>query len=400
MSENISVLRFQDGRLYWLGAGEECGRNLDETDTEEALRLHLAQRGHRVVFAVPGADVRLAQVEVSREERRHLDASLPFMLEESLAEDIAELHFAKDFLSDDGLAVATVRCAQMERWKEHLASLPTLNMWIPEPLLLPWSAGQWTMVVEAEHVILRYGACAGTTVERALVEPLLTALSALETPDTIIQYGADENDDRAILPELLRDRLQWRRGGLGASLLLRDDQPLGPNLLQGDYASRLPYEHWWQQWRSVAALLLVGLVVHMLAGWLDLRRQGDENLALRAEIQSLYREVNPRGAVVDAEKQLRRQLAALGGTSDAVQFSSLLEPLGLQLAAQPGAALASLNYSQRSGELRVNLLAPDFAAVERIRSALAEAGLSATLESSSRSGDRVRARLRISGSPS
>jgi type II secretory pathway component PulL len=50
--------------------------------------------------------------------------------------------------------------------------------------------------------------------------------------------------------------------------------------------------------------------------------------------------------------------------------------------------------------MRVNMLAPDFDAIERIRAGLAAAGLSATLESSSRSGERVRARLRIGGSPS
>lgn len=398
MSENVSLLRFEDGRLYWLCAGDDRGRDLREADVEEAVQLQLGQRGHRVLFAVPGADVRLSQIELSREERRHIDASLPYMLEESLAEDIAELHFAKEFLGPDRVAVATVRRAQMILWREGLASLPTLNTWLPEPLLLPWEAGQWTLVIEAEQVILRYGACEGTTVESALLDPLLMALSVSESPEAIIVYGADESADRALLPDALQDKMQWRRGGLGAALLLLEDRHLSPNLLQGEFAPRLPFERWWRQWRPVAALLLVALLVHMSAGWLDLRRLQGENVALREEIQSLYREVNPRGAVVDAEKQLRRQLAALGGTSDAAQFSALLEPLGLQLAAQPGAALASLNYSQRNGELRVNLLAPDFAAVERIRSALAEAGLSATLESSSRSGDRVRARLRIAGS--
>jgi type II secretory pathway component PulL len=46
------------------------------------------------------------------------------------------------------------------------------------------------------------------------------------------------------------------------------------------------------------------------------------------------------------------------------------------------------------------MLAPDFAVVEQIRTALAAAGFTAELENSSRSGDGVRARLRIAGEAS
>ena len=69
----------------------------------------------------------------------------------------------------------------------------------------------------------------------------------------------------------------------------------------------------------------------------------------------------------------------------------------MQIASADGMQLASLNYSQGSRELRINLLAPDFGAVEGLRAALTQDGLDATLENSSRSGDRVRARLRIGG---
>ena len=92
---------------------------------------------------------------------------------------------------------------------------------------------------------------------------------------------------------------------------------------------------------------------------------------------------------------MRRQVAALRGGEAGASLSGLLAPLGEAVAAGGGVLLASLNYSQRSGELRLNLLAPDFAAVEALRQRLVDAGLEASLESSSRSGERVRARLRV-----
>jgi len=143
----------------------------------------------------------------------------------------------------------------------------------------------------------------------------------------------------------------------------------------------------------VAALLLAALSLQLASGWLDLRHLKQENLALRAEIQSVYRSVNPRGAAPDAERQLRRQLEELGGGGGGPAFTVLLAPLAEVLDEQDGATLASLNFNQRSGQLRVNMLVGDFGAVERIRAGLASSGLKATLENSSRAGDQVRARL-------
>ena len=139
----------------------------------------------------------------------------------------------------------------------------------------------------------------------------------------------------------------------------------------------------------------VALAIHLLSGWLQVQQLERENLALRGEIEAVYREVNPRGAVVDPERQLQRQLASLRGGGGGASFTGLLSPLAMQLAEAGGMQLASLNYSQSGNELRINLLAPNFAAVEALRTALTGEGLDATLENSSRSGDGVRARLRL-----
>ena len=45
--------------------------------------------------------------------------------------------------------------------------------------------------------------------------------------------------------------------------------------------------------------------------------------------------------------------------------------------------------------MRLNLVAANYEAVEKIRAGFAEQGLEATLENSSAQGDQVRARLRV-----
>ncbi|EED33804.1 general secretion pathway protein L [gamma proteobacterium NOR5-3] len=395
MSDNLSVICLRDDALYWLDAGQACDLGADASDKRDPLREVLAQREHGVVFAVPGGDVRLLELSVSPEERKHLGASLPFMLEESLTDTIEDVHFARTPLDRDRYAVAMVDRASMLRWAEELGELASLVPWVPEPLLLPWSPGEWTLVLDSDSALLRYGRCLGTRIENALLPTLLETLAQESSPERVIVYGEDETADLARLGPLGTPGIQWRKGGLAAALLLHDPATPAVNLLQGDFAPQLPYRRWWGQWRRIAALLLVALSIHLVGGWLDLQRLERENRVLRTEIQSVYREVNPRGAVVDAQKQLLRQLDGLRGGATGTTFTGLLSPLA-ELFSPPGSlVLASLSYSQRNAELRVNLLAANFADVESLRVALEAAGYAASLESSSRSGDRVRARLRV-----
>jgi type II secretion system protein L len=99
--------------------------------------------------------------------------------------------------------------------------------------------------------------------------------------------------------------------------------------------------------------------------------------------------------VVDPEKQLSRQLNDLRGGAQSSGFVGLVAQVGAVLAANPGTSIASLNYSQRAGEMRLNILAADYGAVERIREAIGASGLEAQLENSNAQGDGVRARLRV-----
>jgi type II secretion system protein L len=395
VSENRSVLVFGDDRLTWLSPGSPP-RTLDDEVGLAALRAELARRDHRVVFAAPGGDIRLIETDVAPEERRHLESSLPFMLEESFTEDIETLHFARRLLRRDRCAVAVVARSTMDGWREALGEFASLVPWIPEPLLLPWQAGEWTVVFDGTGVLLRFADNGGTRIERSLLPVLLDGLANEGMPQRVVVYGDDEAGERACFREDLQSILNWRRGDFSAALRLAGDEAR-IDLRQGDYAPQLPYGRWWRQWRAVAVVAAVALGAHLLSGWLDIQRLERQNLALRSEIERVYREVNPRGAVVDAERQLERQLATLRGGSGGGSFTGLLSPLAMEMSAADGMQLASLNYSQGSRELRINLLAPDFGAVEGLRTALTQDGLEATLENSSRSGDRVRARLRIGG---
>ena len=177
--------------------------------------------------------------------------------------------------------------------------------------------------------------------------------------------------------------------------MLQDSIAAPLNLLQGNYASRLPLARWWGEWRAVAAVFGLAFCLHLVASYTDYHNLKRDNLALRGAVEQSYRKAYPRGAVVDAEKQLSRQLSALRGSCDASGFVNLMARVGEVIAGHSGTSIATINYSDKSGEMRMNILAADFEAVEQVREAINKTGLEAVMESSSAQGEKVRARLRV-----
>jgi general secretion pathway protein L len=392
----ISIIRIQEGELVWYPAGASGSPRLlsDPAQLAELEALAAARRAP-LVFAVPGADVILREIEFTAAEKRHLVKSLPFLLEDEFAEDIETLHFASRPWGRLSAGVAACSDERMNYWRELLTDLPALAVWTPEPLLLPWQAGELCIVMEADSVLVRTGFNRGFSVERELAPVMLAAIAAESEFDAVVIYGNGGESDRELLPEKLRPEAQWRSGDFASALLLAVEELPALNLNQGEYGAQLPLGRWWRQWRLVAGLFVAAFGLQVAGTWADYSNLEAQNLLLRQQVEATYREVVPRGAVVDPEKQLKRQLESLSGAAQGGGFVSLLDRIGRVVQAEEGAQLATINFNDKAGDVRLNLVVPDFKAVESIRTKLDAAGMLAQMENSNAQGDMVRARLKV-----
>ena len=215
-------------------------------------------------------------------------------------------------------------------------------------------------------------------------------------------YGEEEalSSVKAQLPELLSGVAEfhattyWQLIEQGVKQAQPSPAPI--NLLQGIFAPSLPWNKWWQQWRIVAVAVAVVCVVQFVAVYTELSVLESKNVELRAEIERSYREAIPRGAVVDPEKQLRRKVSNLKGSSGD-GFVALFDKVGSVIATVDGLSLQSLNYSGKDSEIRLTILAAGFNDVETTRSKLEALGLTAVLTGSNAEGNKTRARLKIKG---
>jgi general secretion pathway protein L len=170
------------------------------------------------------------------------------------------------------------------------------------------------------------------------------------------------------------------------------------DLLQGRFARRLPWQRWAELWRVPAIAAAVAIVVQFMVAGFQHHQLQKENIALRQQVEQIYRTVEPAGAVVDAERQLQRKVKALQGSQGSAVLP-LLQRLGGAIKSIDGITIQTLGYSEKQNELRLNIIAGSFKDVESLRAAIVTAGLDAQLVSSSADGDaanpKTRAQLRI-----
>jgi general secretion pathway protein L len=380
-TQHLNIVRWQEGQGFLLRPGH-APEQLDA----ESLSLP-----EQTCLALPSDAVRSLTVAVAPEEIKHLRQALPFMLEESLVEDVTSLHFAHRPLNDELHAVAIVQRSAMQAWQDSLPEALRETPWVSEALCLPWSPGQCTVVFEADSALVRWGEAEGARIELALLSALLSSLQPLSA---VIAYGQDQESAMSMVPEPIQPLVQWRQGGLSEALLLADAGSLGPDLRQGAFAPQLPFKRWWSVWQRVAIVLALAVFLKTGVSVADYEMLKAEDLQLRQAIQDSYRRINPRGQVVDVEKQLNRQLAEFGAGAQTRAFTPVLVEILSAAALVEGVVLTSVNYSG-GRDARINLSAPDFQSVEKLRDQLAKRSLSAELENSNARQDGVMARLRV-----
>ena len=231
-AENPSLVVWKDGApVLW-----RAGATASESVTEDTVFPD------GVIVGLPSDDVRSTLLSVSPEERKHLAKSLPFMMEEQVAEDVEELHFVSSALDEEHHLVAFTRRDSMNAWVEQLASNDSLKIFAPEALCLPLEADECCAVVDGDEVVLRWGNAHGARVDLSMLSMILDSMS--ETPSSLVIYGTDREQVVSQLSDEQAALVDWRQGDWGAVLLLAKSAPQ-VNLRQGVFAPPLPLAKWW-----------------------------------------------------------------------------------------------------------------------------------------------------------
>ncbi len=370
-----------------------------------------AAAGRQVIALVPALDVLRIRAEVPVRTGGKLLQALPFALEEQLAEDVDDLHFAAGSRDPQGkVPVAVTRREVMDGWTRRLAEAglaPTRAYCESDAVgAMPNTA---TLLIQPDCALLSDPDGDVTAFDSEEIDAFLglwmsrRRATPASGPLHLVVYGSPE----AVVPLTpLFDDLRSRVESLDVRTMPEGALPRmaaqivtspGINLLQGDYAQRSGFAAYWPPWRSSAALLSALAVAVVGVYLLELRQIRGEIAALDRSIDQAFHYVFPdAGPVGDARTELSGRLQQLGGQSagSSREFLDVLRVVAQAVAGNGQTRIEGVNY--RSGTMELRLRAPDVESLDRIQQAVIQAGgLKAQIQSANASGSEVIGRLQI-----
>lgn len=363
MASSLIFFRFQSSeRAEWLRP--------DGVVQQGALTELSAQVGsERLVLVAPGETVTLHRVALPSRRRATWVRAIPYALEEQLAEDVETFHFALGHAPDDDkLPVAVVSHATLRAWLETCSQAGLASSAIlPEPLLLPWREGDWSVLFDGPQAVVRTGRWEGFATERenlGLFLNLALAETGEAKPQRIRSWGGPPPELADISLEILIEEsppepLQVLASGYQPATVIP--------LLQGPYSSQAQLGRWLRPWRTAAALaggwLLLQGSMQVYEHW-RLQREG---VALRTAMEQVYRDAVPGATrIVNPKVQLEARLRELRSSS--AGSGVLLELLyggGQPLVNFPGVTLRAISY--RDGQLDLDLEGGEPAVLDQLR---------------------------------
>ena len=408
MSETL-VLRMPEGdrSAAWLVV-DAFGNRMGQAQSGSLAEAASFAAGRRLRVCVPGADVSLLHADLPTHNSRKILQAVPFALEDRLADEVENLHFAVGTHGISGYPVAIVTRARMQQWLSDLASagLTPMEM-VPETLSLPVREHTLVVVPDEQQWLARFPDGMGLSANHELM-PLLIKRHLATLPETLrcthaLIYTADEGaqqDAAAMLAdtglEVAYSHTNAGSIGLMASSV-HSAQTI--NLLQGDFSRRAAAGERWLRWRVATLLLTALIVIFIVQQGVSEFRFRHEIHVLNTQISTLFHQALPDiTRMVDPQAQMQQRLKQLtGGGGNAAGVLPMLAVIGRTLQAQSGAQLQGFSY--HGGELQLQIQAGSIETLNDLKSALAQdASLQVQLDSVNSSGGQTTGRLTLRGS--
>ncbi|HEX6570744.1 MAG TPA: type II secretion system protein GspL [Steroidobacteraceae bacterium] len=365
--------------------------------------LVLAQ-GRRTVVILPAAEVTLAEPDLPPVRgAARIAQAVPFALEEQLASDLENLHFAVGPRNPSASAtpVAIVSRSVLDRWQATWdAAGIHPDAAYAESSLIPAAPNATVLVLDEGTLhVKRPGAVAYAldALSLATALELTLAPSSSEAGEHVTFYvGTADYESNRDLVEGLRERtatLQVKLLPDGILPLLAAQLPTARavNLLQGAYAPPSSFGSQLRQWRLPAALAAATLLVFVGAQGLKLWQLHQAEKRLNAEIAQAFESILPGQPMVDPRAQVQGVLARAGGGAGALLPAVSL--LAQAVAQSPATRIEGMNY--RGGVLELRVVAPTIETLDGIRQTMSSRGATVELQSTNPRDQQVEGRLHV-----
>ena len=407
MSERVFARKIQSGLWQWRSVKE--GRWVDDyyhTGDDEALAGVLPGASLPATLIVMGQQAVSEQIPIPAKDKKHMAKLLPYEMEESLIENIEDLHFVFSANDDDSAAVAYTRSESLRSVIENLEQLGCdVQQCIADYFLLKREPGGATLVYDENLLFAHLRDNHGFVIEASLAPRVLASLAQKYQFSSTLNIVAENQQKLDVLKQWLP--AEWLSDDEldGANLVMHESsfwEWVDPSLLvhpldlrRGLFARRMPLARWWDVWKVPAVAVMCAYVLAVIVGfgqYLDLNSQRKNVVD---ETNRVYQEAVPNGRKGDPLGTLQSMVKNLGGESSSTNLMPLFNAVSLALKDSSDVVLSSFRYNGDQRELRLNIETTEFAKLESLRAAVNQQGLSAELLRVSAQGDKHQARMKV-----
>ena len=398
----IRLRSTEDAPASWLIIDGNGARSGPVVNGPIADALSLSQT-RRTVIVLPAAEVTLAEPDLPPVRgASRIAQAVPFALEEQLASDLENLHFAVGARNPAASAtpVAIDARSVLDRWQAvwDAAGIHP-DAAYAESSLIPAAPNATVLVLDEGTLhVKRPGAVAYALDALALATSLDLALAtSSEGGEHVTFYaGTADYESNKDLIEGLRERtatLQVKLLPDGVLPLFAAQLPTARavNLLQGSYAPPSSFGSQLRQWRVPAALAAATLLAFLAAQGVKLWQLRQAEQKLDAEIAQTFESILPGQPMVDPRAQVQGVLARAGGGAGALLPAVSL--LAQAVAQAPSTRVEGMNF--RGGVLELRVVAPTIEALDGIRQAMISRGATVELQSTNPRNQQVEGRLHV-----
>jgi general secretion pathway protein L len=351
----------------------------------------LAAKDYLVTVVLPGEDILCLKAEIPGTNAQRIRQAVPFALEDSVIDDVDDLHFAIKKTTDNNYDVAVIK-------KDYLESVVSQLK----------SAGVTAEVITADYLLLTDNNtlfCDGQRVmfnsDALKFSSGIDNAAALVTikPDKIIQCGEQAGDFLSQYNE--SENIKKEACDSSALICFVKNSTIANsiNLLQGDYKKTKKWSDAGKRWLPVAAVMLVWLSLQGGLFIVDYINFSSKNQSLKTDIDAIYKKTFPESKrIVNAKVQMQQQLAELqkkNGQSGR-SFAKMMSDSAAVFTKTKGLKIKSLRYYD--GRINLELELASLQALESLKSKLnKENGYKVEVQNASSEKNAVTARLQITG---
>jgi general secretion pathway protein L len=401
----LRLPRAAESEANWLLADSQ-GLTLTSADHGSLAEAAALAAGRRVCVLVSSADVLLTEVELPVKNAARALQVAPFALEEQLAGDIDQQHFALGRRDENSgrTQVAVVARSRMTAWLDELrvAGIQP-DLLCTESSLIVANPSQAVALLDED--LLSVIPAGSTGLARCvpadqLADSLSIALDGtdLASVDLLMHVTPEAWRARGAQIEALRPLL----AGLGVQLLkagllpwlalqLATTTPL--NLLQGAHQVRHSQQDGWRRWRVAAGLALVVLLLQVASQGYSLWQLRRAETQVDASLSLLGEQLLPGSGGNTGTLRRRVQERLAGQVSGGPTLLSTLQSLAGAISTAAGSSVQALSF--RDGSTELKLQARDAQALESINQSLRGAGWRSELVAGSATAAGYEGRIQI-----